>query len=86
MKRFMVLKSALEWFREKYGHLEVPRYYKLPTPVSPEEEPLLPKELWGYKLGPNLRNLKVQADWLKSPYYETLVDMGIMSPVSKVCT
>jgi hypothetical protein len=78
---FSRFSKALKWFQTKYGHLNIPKDYQLPT--SNEEG--LDEDIKGYSVGITVINIRSHAYFTTASCKPKLIELGILpepSPVS----
>ncbi len=88
----LFLRSVL-WFKARYGHLEIPKTYKLPN--QDEHSPPLGTEgysevlnidstMQGYPLGIAVSKVKSKGAWTREPFVSRLVEVGLLPEPSNV--
>jgi hypothetical protein len=78
---FSMFLKALKWFQMKFGHVDIPLRYQLPT----LDEEGLDEDIKGNKLGSGLNGIRGHAYFTAEPYKSQLIALGILlepSPVS----
>jgi hypothetical protein len=79
--RAMMLLEALSFYKQHYGAIfPMSRYYR----INEKEQHLYPPHLHGYKLHSVAFSVLTHGSWLKDPYRQEFIKIGLVPPEHKV--